>query len=515
MVALAKPKSPDLPIARRNVALTAADGTRPLDAPAWIEEVDHPYLHGVFAPVATEMAADDLPVEGELPKDLAGLYVVNSPNQRFKPAFRYHYYDGDGMLHAVTFRDGRARYVRRFVRTFAFEAETKAGRNLWPGLAGPYDFSLPHSPIKDNSNTDVIYYAGKLLTLWYMAGVPYAVDPHTLETRGAEDFGGALKHTLSAHSKVDPATGELLFFTYADKPPYMIYGVADASGRLVHEVPIDLPGPRSPHDLGVTPNYSILHDLPLFHDVDLLHKHKKRVLKFHRDIPARFGVIPRRGTSDDLWWFEFDPCYILHMVNCWEEGDWIVMDGCRQPEPVNPVDPLDGPLGAQLSYRRRVHELYRWRINMRTGELREGRLDDTNSEFPRINPNRLGLKSRYAYNQLIPLQREGTLSGRMQTFDALVKHDTETGRSWRYDYGPGVVGNESPFAPRLGARADADEDDGYVVTIATDGNSWRSQALVFDARRIEAGPIARVTLPSRVPVGFHTAWVPGERIFAS
>ena len=66
---------------------------------------------------------------------------------------------------------------------------------------------------------------------------------------------------MSAHSKIDWSTGELLFFDYGDEPPFMTYGVADASGKLQHEVAIDLPGPRLPHDIGFTTNYAILHDL--------------------------------------------------------------------------------------------------------------------------------------------------------------------------------------------------------------------------------------------------------------
>ena len=102
---------------------------------------------------------------------------------------------------------------------------------------------------------------------------------------------------MSAHSKVDWSTGELLFFDYGDEPPFMTYGVADPQGRLLHEVAIDLPGPRLPHDIGFTTNYAILHDLPFFHDMDVLRQHKFRVLTFHRDIPTRFGIIPRRGRA--------------------------------------------------------------------------------------------------------------------------------------------------------------------------------------------------------------------------
>ncbi len=502
----------DLPLTFRNVNPYSPNGTPPTGAPDWIWEVDHPYLHGLFAPVSDEVSQDDLVVEsGEIPADLDGMYVVNGPCQRYKPKTKYHYYDGDGMLHAIYFKDGKADYRSRWVRTYEFNAESDKGENIWPGLCGPFDFSLPHSPIKDNSNTDIIHYAGKLLSLWYLAGTPYDIDPFTLDTNGPETFDGKLDHNLSAHSKVDLRTGELLFFNYQNKEPYMSYGVANASGELVMDIPIDIPGPRSPHDMGVTPNYSILHDLPYFHDTDILEKHGKRVVTFHPDVPARFGVIPRHGHADQVRWFEAEPCYILHIVNCWEEGEEIVMIGCRQPRPGGRRDPMEGPLASQLAERRRLHQLHEWRFNLATGATAERMLDDMNTEFPTINRLYLGVANRYAYHQYIPLlKEEGNVTGRCQTFDALIKYDLEDGSYQRFDYGTGVCGSESHFAPRKGARFDSVEDDGYVVTFAHDSNTWASRCLVFDARDIAAGPIATVRMPRRFHAGFHAMWVRGE-----
>jgi carotenoid cleavage dioxygenase-like enzyme len=503
----------DLPITQLNVRMMAADGSLPSDAPDWIRGVDHPYLHGWFAPTCREYDADDLEVEGELPKDLYGAYVMNGPSQRFEPVNKYHYYDGDAMLRAIYFRDGKASFRQRWIRNEAFVVEEMAQRSIWPGIAGPYNFKLPGSPIKDVSNTDVIFYAGKLLSLWHMAGKPYAIDPLTLETRGKETFGGALRHTLSAHSKVDPANGCLYFFTYSDHAPYMRYGVGSPTGQLIHDVPIDIPGPRSPHDLGLTRNYAILHDLPFFHDVDLLQKHGKRVVRFHPDVPARFGVIPRMGQSHEIRWFEAEPCYILHLVNCWEDGDWVHQVGCRQRDPGYTRDMKDRELASMMAQRRRLHELYRWSFNMSTGEVREGPLDDLNTEFPTVNHNYVGQKTRYSFNQILPLAVEGSHVGQCQTFDGLVRYDLETGAAQRYDYGDGVYGNEAPVAPRRGATLDTPEGEAYPVTFTTDTNDWSSACLVFDAADISRGPIARVKIPHRISAGFHTTWIDGKDIF--
>ncbi len=504
----------DLAITRLNIRMMAPDGSLPPDAPDWIYRVDQPYLHGIFAPTAREYDADDLEVEGELPADLFGAYVLNGPSQRFEPINKYHYYDGDAMLRAIYFRDGKASFRQRWIRNEAFVVEDIAGKSIWPGLSGPYNRRLPGFPIKDSSNTDLVFYAGKLLSLWYMAGNPYEIDPLTLETKGKETFGGKLRHTLSAHSKTDPRTGELFFFTYGDKPPYMRYGVGTPDGKLKLDIPIDIPGPRSPHDLGLTENYAILHDLPFFHDVDVLAKTNKRMVRFHPEIPARFGIIPRYGSADQMRWFEAEPCYVLHVVNAYEDGDWVHQIGCRQENPEYKRDPKDGQLSSMLAQRRRKHVLYRWSFNMKTGAVKEGPLDDTNTEFPRIDPNVLGWPSTLSFNQLMPEAVDGHIEGQCQTFDALVRYDTNTGASQRWDYGPGVYGNEAPVAPRKGSIAgETSETESYVVTFLTDTNDWTSRCAVFEARDISRGPIAKVKIPHRVSAGFHSTWIPGEEIF--
>ncbi|MEH6587390.1 MAG: carotenoid oxygenase family protein [Halioglobus sp.] len=480
------------------------------DAPQWIYNLDNPYLHGAYAPNAEEIAAANLEVVGELPADLVGAYFRNGPNPVFESKNRHHPFDGDGMVHGVYFKDGKVSYRNRWVQTAAFEQEARDGGSVSPGVMGPFDYSVSEFGIKDTSNTDVFWYNGDIMTLWYNAGHPYRLDSKTLDTKRHYHLAGRDQLRLSAHSKVDWNTGELIFFDYGDELPYMTFGVADASGQLQHEVPIELPGPRLPHDIGFTTHYAVLHDLPFFHDMEVLRRHKRRVLTFHQDIPTRFGIIPRRGQSDEIRWFECQPCYILHVTNCWEEGDWVVMDGCRSLNPMPDAQPGEGELGHMLAYMRLEANAYRWRFNLRTGEVREGDTDLLNTEFNKSNPIFHGVKSKYSYHQRIPLLHEG---GHTLRFTGLVKYDNDTGKSWQWDYGQGVFGSEATFASKPGANRDSVEDDGYVVTMVTDSNSWKSECLVFDAQDIEQGPVCRVQLPHRVPFGFHANWARGEDLY--
>jgi carotenoid cleavage dioxygenase len=470
-----------------------------------VDRVDNPYLHGIHAPTIHETAAFDLEVEGELPADLCGAYVRNGPNPVFQPINPYHWFDGDGMVHAVYLRDGKAAYRSRMLPTAGLRDEIAAGHAIWPGVMGPFDLDAPRHYLKDTANTDLVWHDGQLLALWYLCGAPYRLDPLTLEPRGEADFGGRLTTAVSAHPKVDERTGELVYFTLAEfEPPYMTYGVVGRDGQLAHEVPIDLPGPRAPHDITITERYSIVHDFPFFHDVAVLRVHGYRVGRFHRDLPSRFGLLPRRGGGDAVRWFEFAPGYVLHMVNAWEEGDWIVMDGCFQPDPAIRRKPEEGALASMLGYLRIRSHLHRWRMNLATGETREEPLDDLNVEFCLPDTELYGEKTRFSYHQYIPVDNYTV------EFHGLVKYDHETGLRWRYDYEPGWYASEAPFARRLGASA---EDDGYAVTIATSAETLRSEAWVFPARDIEQGPIARVKLPARVPTGFHAKWVRGDRIW--
>lgn len=351
-----------------------------LDAAAEAAE-RNPYLEGMYAPVHEERVAPDLEIiAGELPRDLHGVYVRNGPNPQFAPVGRYHWFDGDGMLHAVHFADGRATYRNRWVRTAGFARERAAGRPLWRGIMEPFKLNPTDAPEKDTASTDVIFHRDRLLALWYRCGRPYAVDPITLETRGADDFGGTLVCPVSAHAKADEQSGEMMFFHYGTRWPYMHYGVVGPDAIVRHFVPVELPGPRLPHDMAITERYSILMDLPLFNDPEAarLGRHK---LFFDRSMPSRFAVIPRHGAPETIRWFEAQPGYIYHSINAWEDGDAIVLDVCKVDEP-RPAPERAGPLAQMLTYLRLDAHLYRYRFDLRGGTTRPGANPSLSTTFP-------------------------------------------------------------------------------------------------------------------------------------
>lgn len=475
-----------------------------------LETRDHPYMQGAWRPTYNEYNATEMEVIGTIPNDIDGVYIRTTENQIHEPIGRYHPFDGDGMIHSISFANGVAEYRNRFVRTKGFQAEQEAGGSLWAGLMEP-----PHKStrpgwgaqewLKDSSSTDVVVHAGKILSTFYQCGDGYRLDPYTLEQYGVE--GWTPLDGISAHCKVDETTGELLFFNYSRHAPYMHYGVVGADNRLKHYVPIPLPGPRLPHDMAFTENYSILNDLPLFWVPELLER-GLHVVKFHPDLPSRFAIIPRHGGTDEVRWFEAAPTYVLHWLNAYEEGDEIVLDGYfqEQPQPKSPPGAPDGleRMMAYLDQMRLKPKLHRWYFNMKTGETREERLDDRVLEFGMINQKYAGRKYRYVYSAV---PEPGWF-----LFRGLVKHDLQTGRSWTYEFGENRFGSEAPFAPRINAK---DEDDGYIVSFISDLNTDRSECVLIDAKDIEAGPVCRIFLPERICAGTHATWANGADIRAA
>lgn len=475
-------------------------------------DTDNPYLQGFFTPMDKEYTADteSMKVIGEIPKDLEGIYVRNAHNQVHDPISIYHPFDGDGMLHAIRFKDGKAEYRNRFVRTIGFLAEQAAGKSLWPGLLEPHLYTSrgwgAMGAMKDNAGVDVVNHGGRLLVGMSQGGEPYRVDPLTLETLGVDEWGKkVMPQGICSHFKVDIYTGELMFYNFSETYPYMHYGVLDRNSNLVHYEPIDLPGPRWPHDMGITKNYTILHDLPVFFDEEELRKGNRK-MKFHRDVPARFGIIPRHGDNSQIRWFEATPCHILHLSNCYEEGDEVIMDACIS---LNPRKPAVGQQNENPFERIREHldkhntqtHMYRWRFNMKTGQTKEEPIDDEVTEFPVVNNEYCGYKYRYSYNTLFQ-KGDWYMIG-------IKKYDLFTGTATRYEYGEQRYGSEPQIARKVGA---IEEDDGYVITIVTDMKENRSECVILNAKDIEAGPVARIILPERVPNGTHACWVEGDRI---
>ncbi|MEP0728744.1 MAG: carotenoid oxygenase family protein, partial [Parasphingorhabdus sp.] len=447
---------------------------------------------------------------GTIPADIDGLYIRNTENPVHDSIGRYHPFDGDGMIHTIRLQGGKASYRNRFVRTEGFEAEQAEGGPLWVGIMGKPDDSKrkgwgAHGSVKDSSSTDVVVHAGAILSTFYQCGEGYRLDPETLETLGTA--GWVPEDGISAHPKVDEATGELLFFNYSTKAPFLQYGVVGSDNQLKHLVPIDLPGARLPHDMAFTENFAIFNDCPLYWKPELIERNLY-IPAYHPDEPTRFGIIPRMGQPEDIKWFDAKPTYVLHWTNAYEDGDEVVLDGYFQNEPV-PAPLTNFPagyesMGASIDLHSFKPELHRWRFNMKTGETKEETLfNDYPVEFGMINQQVAGQPYRYVYS--------ATGEPGWFLFNGLTKHDLETGEADHISFGEQRFGSEAPFIPRANAQS---EDDGYLISFITDMAQDRSECIIIDAQNVAAGPVCTIILPHRISSGTHATWATAEQIKA-
>ena len=467
-----------------------------------LEPSNHPYLSGAWTPCHEEVDVDELEViAGEIPRDIDGVYLRNTENQVHQPLGRHHPFDGDAMIHQVSISGGKASYRNRYVRTHCFEAEQIAGGSLWGGLMDPAGTSKrpgfgAHGGLKDTGSTDIIVHAGIAYATFYQCGEAWMVDPETLENLGKAPWGPL--DGVSAHPKVDEETGELMFFNYSKHAPFMHYGVVDRAGKLAHYIPVALPGPRLPHDMAITKNWSILNDMPLFWDEKLLGR-DIHAARLHEGLPTRFALIPRHGQPEDIRWFEAEPTFVLHWTNAWEEDGEIVLEGYHQTNPM--PEPLEefGQYAHMMAY---VDEhsfgcrLHRWRFDLVTGETREERLSDRIVEFGTINPDYAMKPSRYVWST--------TTKPGWFLFNGYVRHDTQTGEEQVYTLPDGVYASESPIIPKKGATQ---EDAAYLVTFLIDENRNASECAILDAGDIAKGPVCRLALPHKICSGTHATWV--------
>src|SRR6185312_1452307 len=229
---------------------------------------DSPWFKGNFAPISFEAEADNVMVRGDMPKELRGTLYRNGPNPQFAPRdANHHWFIGDGMIHAFHIEYGRVSYRNRWVRTPKWRMEHDAHRALFGSWGNPMttDPSVAGKASGGVANTNIVWHGGKLLAL-EEAHLPVAVDPMTLATEGAWDFAGGLAGgKVTAHPKLDPETGEMIFFAYSAGGFFaktMLYGVVDRNGKLTRLDKFDAPYSAIVHDFLVTPTDVLFPALP-------------------------------------------------------------------------------------------------------------------------------------------------------------------------------------------------------------------------------------------------------------
>ena len=455
------------------------------------------FLDGNFSPVAEERDAVDMDVVGAIPDDLCGHFLRVGPNPVYVFSEEaYHTFDGDGMIHAIEFTRGKARYRNRFIRNTGFELEQARGDWVYKGMNSLMDPTPSRVPegapnSKNLANTAFAYHNNTLYAL-HEPSQPTVIRLPSLETEGPTDFDGKLTHPFTAHPKIDKKTGEMMAFGYSFQAPFVNYSVINKQGDLVHSTPITIPRSIFMHDFAVSEKYTLFLDFPITLDIGRAISGGPAV-DFEPQYGSRIGVMPRYGTDADVRWFDVETGVIIHTANAWDEGDEVVLQASRS----NTADIAGAGTSEGNNLQENQGRLYEWRINPETGAIRERRLSDTPCDFTRVNDDYACHKTRYVYAGIFNTERAFT-------FDGVMKYDSESGATTEYRYGPDRHGGEAVFAPRLESSS---EDDGYLVCFIHDEGKNQSECLIIDAREIDAGPVATIIMPFRVPYGFHAGWV--------
>ena len=464
---------------------------------------DIPLYRGWGAPLRLESDVRDLPlVQGELPRDLAGVLYRCGPDRQYPPLFRDDIFiDGEGMAHLFRFEDGQVDYRSRWVRNERFLLQEKARRSLFGRYRNRYtnDPSVAGKSM-GTANTNIVWHGGRLLVL-KEDSLPVEVDPATLDVRGDWNFHGAVSAvSLTAHPKLDLHRNELLMFSYqarGDCTTDFAFYIADEGGRIVHETWFQMPYPGMVHDFAVTDTHVIAPFFPLITDLEVL----KRGGPFYQWYPEKhchFAVLPRRGDAGAIRWFHGPAVSAGHMMNAFNEGSKLHLDVClyqgncfeffpsHDGSPYRPVPPILTRLTFDLEGR---HDGYEARV-----------LTPTPWEMPKCDDRFVGKPYRYGYGICRP---PSARTGEMG-LGAIGCIDHATGRVSTWVPGENCGVHEPTFV----VRPERPEGEGYLLVIVNRVAENRSDLAVLDARQIEAGPLALLRLPVRVRSTFHGMWVP-------
>ncbi len=441
-------------------------------------------------------------VEGEIPRELNGTLYRNGPCQKVLPkvgAGALHLFDGDAMVHAIRFEDGKAHHLSRYARTESFERSEKSG--LYRGGINVEAEGGAEEGIDAQPNTNIVPHGGRLFAMVEVAP-PFEMDPKTLASKGTWDYDGKmLGMSTTAHPKIDGKTGQMLIHGYQPVEPYVQLYVVEPDGSVSLAEAVDAPWPSMMHDFAITENYVIFPLGSIYFDLQPMLDGRGfgEAVQARDDLNMKFGVRRREAGSPTTWIDVPSAGYMFHPGNAYEKDGKIWMDACTYENPAGLLQDLATVRsGASRDAGGFAAHPYLYEIDPAAGTCKEKKLSDSTAEFPRLDDRRVGYENRWGY--------AGTASpaaGVESYFRRITKYDRVDGTSVHRETVPGQWVGEPVFVPRA---PDAEEDDGFVLNLVYDANTDRTAVDVLDARAIDATPLARLWLQERIALGFHGNW---------
>lgn len=442
---------------------------------------DHPFLTGIHEPMSEELTLEDLPVTGTIPAALDGRYLRIGPNPINPDPAGHHWFTGDGMVHGIAVKDGKALWYRnRWIRSK--KAAAAMGVPAAPG---------PRHGVSDNVNTNVLGIAGRTFALVEAGSYPVELSD-TLEEQTFNPFDDTLAGSFTAHPHLDPLTGEQHAIAYdATSPDVVRHVVISPKGKVIREEPIAVKHGPSIHDCAITARYALVLDLPVTFSMKALIGGHSFPYRWNPEHQARIGLLPRNASGDETIWVDVDPCYIFHVANAFDTADGkVILDAV-----VYDTMFADSAVGPDATSR----GLERWTIDPVTKTVERRTINSTPQEFPRPDERRFGQPYRYAWAMGLPDKDQAFIG---ETF--ILKHDLETGGREVHEFGEGRYPGEFVF---VAASAEAGEGEGWLVGLVVDLPHETTDLVIIDAQAFADAPVASIRIPHRVPPGFHGNWV--------
>lgn len=443
-------------------------------------------------------------VEGTLPAGLRGTLYRNGPGRFDLGGHRKrHLLDGDGMIQAFRFEDGRVHYRNRFVQTRKFIKEQAAGRFLLPTWTTRAPGGLRRNAgnrIQSQAGVTTLVKNGCLYA-FDEVGLPWGLNPDTLETLGEQKVGPRRESlNFKAHTHTDPSTGQwgLLAFQHGRQNTVHLVEHRNDMAFIRHQ---RIPVPRSSyvHDWFLTQRYAVvlLHPLVLSPLPFLSGLASFTESLSWRPQDGNLVLVVDREAEQKPLFLEAPASFMWHTLNAYDEAGFIVADFVGYQEPDHFVGE-NAALRQIMEGRRGVSkatgQLRRYRIDLKKRSVIEEVISTRNCEFPALDQRLACGPHRYGY--FTTATEPGIFH------HGLARINTETGQETVMDMGAQTHMGEPVFVP----EPDKGTDFGWLLSLGLDGRTGKSFLGVFRADEVSAGPVARVLLNHATPLSFHGHW---------
>ena len=394
-------------------------------------------------------------------------------------------------------------FKSRYVRSTKYVSEQEAGRALFRTFGTCFSgnrLNALHNGLENPVNVSVYPFADRLLAFGEQ-GLPWEIDPETLETKGQFTFNGRLNDAspMAAHPKFDPETGEMFNFGvfFSSRNPRLYFYCFGAQGMRFRTA-IPLPYACCVHDFVISRHYAIFYLAPYILDINGILQDGRTVMDSLSWEPERESrlVVLERSSGQVLATPSIGCRYCLHLINAFEQEERLSIDVVEFDAPIyseyQPVPDFftnvsqGGPVRFVIDLQtrcllERVAMDYRQAPDFPALDSRYTMRPYT--DFWMLGLSAAGQRGRKFFDQLVHAR-----------WDEAVPADVFRAAPFHY------LGGEPVFV------GDPASERGAVICQQFNAARTESEFLIFDAFNVSAGPTATLRSKELVSLGFHASF---------